>query len=183
MKFLRFLFLNLYARQFVLAGLVLVLLFVVLIYSLKSITFHDEYKTVPSLQGISIHDIPEYLESMELRYEVIDSTKFSAKFTPLSVISHQPNAGDEVKKNRKIYLTVNPSGFRKITVPNIIQVTYRNAESILSAVGFEVGEIYYRNNIGKDMVLEIRHEGRTIVPGIALEKTSKIDIVLGNGRK
>ncbi|MDC1402770.1 serine/threonine protein kinase, partial [Flavobacteriaceae bacterium] len=38
-------------------------------------------------------------------------------------------------------------------------------------------------NIGKDMVLEIRYEGEKIAPGVILPKTSKIDLVLGNGKR
>ena len=92
-------------------------------------------------------------------------------------------AGSEVKKNRKIYITVNPSGYRQITVPNLIQITKRNAESIINSIGFELGEIMYKDNIGKDMVLEITHKGKTISPGVLLPKKSKIDLVLGNGKR
>jgi beta-lactam-binding protein with PASTA domain len=99
------------------------------------------------------------------------------------VISHLPAAGSEVKENRKIYLTVNPSGYRKVTVPNLIQITKRNAESTLKAIGFQIGEYSYQDDLGKDMVLEIRYNGKKIVPGILLPKTSKIDLVLGNGKR
>ena len=47
-------------------------------------------------------------------------------------------------------------------MPNVVQVTYRNAASSLRAVGLEVGNISYRNNIGKDMVLALRFEGDEI---------------------
>tara|TARA_B110000014_G_C19978701_1_gene506733 strand:- start:19 stop:324 length:306 start_codon:yes stop_codon:yes gene_type:complete len=101
----------------------------------------------------------------------------------LTVIRHIPSKGDEVKKNRKIYLTLNPSGYRKITIPNLIQITKRNAETIISSVGFNLGEITYKDNIGKDMVLEIYHEGEKVAPGTLLPKTSIIDLVLGNGKR
>ena len=65
----------------------------------------------------------------------------------------------------------------------MIQITKRNAETRLTAVGFVLGEITYRDNIGKDMVLEIRFEGDKIAPGVILPKTSKIDLVLGNGKR
>ena len=83
----------------------------------------------------------------------------------------------------KIYLTVKPSGYRQITVPNLIQITKRNAESMINSVGFQLGEITYKDNIGKDMVLEIAHKGKSITPGVLLPKTSKIDLVLGNGKR
>jgi beta-lactam-binding protein with PASTA domain len=118
-----------------------------------------------------------------LRYEVLDSARFVPDLPPFSILSHSPSAGSEVKKNRKIYLTVNPSGYGKVTVPNLIQITKRNAESMLKAVGFELGKITYKDNLGKDMVLEILHDGKTISAGTLLPKTSKIDLVLGNGKR
>ena len=114
---------------------------------------------------------------------MLDSAKFNPNYPPFSVIEQLPTAGSDVKQGRKIYLTVNPSGYRKLSVPNVIQITKRNAETRLTAVGFELGEISYRNNIGKDMVLEIRYQGDKIEPGVVLPKTSKIDLVLGNGKR
>ena len=123
------------------------------------------------------------MQQEHLRFEIIDSTRFVPDLPPLSVIEHLPAAGSEVKKNRKIYLTVNPSGYRTLTVPNLIQITRRNAESMIKAVGFELGEITYEDNIGKDMVLAIGYQGKKITPGTLLPKTSKIDLVLGNGKR
>ncbi len=54
---------------------------------------------------------------------------------------------------------------------------------MIKAVGFELGNITYIDNIGKDMVLEIRYRGKTIPPGALLPKMSKIDLVLGNGKR
>ena len=147
------------------------------------ITNHNEYQKVPDLKGIPLDVLPAIMIDQNLRFEVIDSTKFVPSLPPLSIIAHLPAADSEVKKNRKIYLTVNPSGYREITVPNLIQITKRNAESILKAVGFELGEINYRDNIGKDMVLEIQFKGKKIEPGISLPKTTPIDLVLGNGER
>ena len=63
------------------------------------------------------------------------------------------------KKNRKIYLNVNPRNFQKVSLPNVIQITKRNAESILTALGFQVLEYNYVDDIGKDMVLDVLYEG------------------------
>jgi len=164
-------------------GLVLAVFFFVVSFGLRFITHHNQYQKVPDLQGVLLSALPEILEEESLRFEIIDSAQFVPSLPPLSVISHLPKAGSEVKENRKIYLTVNPSYYRKVTVPNLIQITKRNAESLLKSTGFQLGEITYKDNIGKDMVLEIQHRGNTIEPGILLPKTSKIDLVLGNGKR
>jgi beta-lactam-binding protein with PASTA domain len=112
---------------------------------------------------------------------VVDSADFNPDYPRFSVIEQNPKAGNKVKENRKIYVTVNPSGYKKVTVPNIIQVTQRNAASMLKAVGLEVGRVSYIDELGKDMVYYIRHNGKTIKPGDRLPKTSKIELVCGNG--
>ncbi|MAZ50749.1 MAG: penicillin-binding protein, partial [Flavobacteriaceae bacterium] len=98
-----------------------------------------------------------------------------------TVLSHFPTANSEVKKNRKIYLTVNPTNFRKVEIPNIIQITKRSAISSLLSTDLEIGEILYENNIGKDMVIQILFNDDEVEPGLLVPKKSRIDLVLGNG--
>ena len=183
MDFLRFLFSLALIRQLVLATLVLILFIYLLLYALKVITYHNDMQKVPNLEGVSINKLEKIIKAENLRFEIIDSSKFTPKFQPLSVIEHLPSAGQLVKKNRKIYVTLNPTGYRRITVPNVVQITRRNAEVKLKSVGFSIGDISYRNNIGRDMVLEIRYGGEPLEPGTLLQKTSRIDLVLGNGKR
>jgi beta-lactam-binding protein with PASTA domain len=158
-------------------------LFIFISLSLNIYTKHNNYQDVPNFEGIQLSELPFLIEDENLRFEIIDSSRFDPKREPLSVISHLPSPGSEVKENRKIYFTINPSGFKKTTVPNLIQITKRNAESIIKSSGFKIGHYTYRDNIGKDMVLEIRFKGNKIEPGILLPRTSKIDLVLGNGKR
>ena len=169
--------------QLVLAVFALLLFFYLALKLLKDITYHDKVQEVPDLKGISFIALPDIIESQNLRFEIIDSSKFTPDLPPLSVIEHLPAAGELVKKNRKIYVTLNPSGYRRISVPNVIQITRRNAEVTLQSVGFSIGEISYKNNIGKDMVLEMRYRGKSLKAGTLLQKTARIDLVLGNGKR
>ena len=155
-------------------------------FILKLITQHNYYIEVPNLVGFEISKANRFIELSEassLKIVVLDSAKFNPNYPPLTIMEQFPTANKEVKKGRKIYITLNPVGYKKIKIPNIIQITLRNAETLLNAVGFEVGELIYRDNIGKDMVLEMRHKGKKIQPGFALQQRKKIDLVLGNGKK
>ena len=183
MNFIRFLFSKVFVRQIGLAILAGILLLMIVYYGLNNITQNGDYITVPDFETLALNDLPSLMTENELRFEVLDSAKFNVNYPPFAVIEQNPKAGSLVKRGRKIYFTLNPSGFRKLKVPNVIQITKRNAETRLTAVGFILGEITYRDNIGKDMVLEIRYNGEKIEPGISLPKTSKIDLVLGNGKR
>lgn len=138
---------------------------------------------VPDLYQIQLTDANAILAELKLNFEVIDSTHFNPEIPPFSVLEQQPRAFEQVKRGRKIYLTLNPSSYRKVSIPNVVQVTFRNAVSSLRAVGLEVGKISYRNNIGKDMVLALQFEGDEIEPGEKIPKSSKVDLVLGNGKR
>ena len=183
MNYLRFLFSKVFLRQLGFAFIAGCLLLVGVYYGLDKITENNKHIEVPDFETLSIQEIPEIVERFELRYEVLDSAKFNPNYPPYAVIEQSPKAGSAVKRGRKIYFTLNPSGYRKLKVPNEIQITKRNAETRLTAVGFSLGEISYRDNIGRDMVLEMRYNGEKIQPGMVLPKTSKIDLVLGNGKR
>ncbi len=182
MGWFRFLFSFTFLKQAFKAALVATLFLVLLLYSLGWHTRQGRFIEVPDLSQQTLDQVIEILDDADLRYEVIDSANYNPNYKPFAVIEHQPKAGEQVKKDRKIYLTLNPSNYREISVPDVIQITYRNAASTLRAVGLEVGEITYRDNIGKDMVLQLRFEGEGIVPGAKVPKTSPIDLVLGNGK-
>tara|TARA_S200000501_G_scaffold337156_1_gene343059 strand:- start:8671 stop:9237 length:567 start_codon:yes stop_codon:yes gene_type:complete len=182
MNFFRFLYSKSLFIQLLIALLVSILIVYLSLTFLKYFTFHNNHQKVPNLKGISLINLPQIISDKNLRFEIIDSSKFTPTLPPLSVIEHLPGPGQLVKKNRKIYVTLNPSGYKRISVPNVVQITRRNAEVKLISVGFSIGEITYENNIGKNMVLEVRYEGEPIEPGILLKKTAKIDLVLGNGK-
>ena len=161
---------------------VIVICFLMLMW-LKSYTHHGDFETVPQLKGKSLEVVEIELDDNNLKMVVQDSANYNPNYPAYSVIEQQPEAGAQVKENRKIYLTLNPSGYRKIGIPNIIRRTYRQAKPTLEALGFEIGNITYQDDIGKDEVLGIKYKGETIIPGTLLQKTSKIDLVLGNGNR
>ncbi len=180
-NFLNFLRSRQFLIQLGLAVVVSVLLIVAVLQWLKSTTHHGDFVEVPDLAKLSVTEMREVLEAADLRYEVVDSANFNPDYPRFSIIEQNPPAGNKVKQNRKIYVTVNPSGYKKVSVPDIIQVTRRNATSMLRAVGLDVDEVTYIDELGKDMVYRIRYQGKYINPGDKLPKTSKIELVCGNG--
>lgn len=181
MSVVKFIMSKTFLKHLGLAFLAIVIMAFIVLQWLKITTHHGDYRDVPDLRKKSVDEVERIIADANLRYEVLDSTDYNPDYPKFSVIAQNPEAGDKVKKNRKIYITLNPSGYRKVTVPNVIQVTRRNAESIIRAVGLEVGEVSYVDNIGKDMVLAIQYKNKEITPGEMLPKTSKIDLICGNG--
>ena len=169
--------------QIVLAIVAILVLCFLLMQWLKVNTNHGEFIQVPDLKGKTLNVAEIELKDNDLRLEVQDSANYNPKYPKYSVIEQFPLAGAKVKEDRKIYVTVNPSGYRKVVIPNIVRRTFRQAKPTLEALGFEVGDISYQNDIGKDEVLGMRFEGKPIREGDTLPMTSKIDLILGNGNR
>ena len=163
--------------------IMILIIFYIVFTSVKIYTKHNRYIEVPDLTGITLDNVSKILKKKKLKSEVLDSSKYFSDIPVSSILSQIPDAGEFVKKNRKIYLNVNPSDYQKVSIPNIIQITKRNAESILNALGFEVSGFDYIDNIGKDMVLEIKYNGENINVGDAVSRGSKLELILGNGKK
>ncbi len=180
-NFFNFLKSKVFLIQLGLALLVSVLLVFLALRWLNSNTNHGEFVEVPDFSKMSVPDMRKSVETAALRYEVLDSANFNPDYPRFSIIEQNPPAGNKVKENRKIYFTVNPSGYKKVSVPKIIQVTQRNATSMLRAVGLDVQRVSYIDQLGKDMVYYIKYKGKQIKPGDKLPKTSKIELVCGNG--
>ncbi|RRQ47741.1 PASTA domain-containing protein [Maribacter algicola] len=180
-NFFRFLKSKTFLIQIGLAVVVLTVLIFLVFRWLNSSTNHGEFVEVPDFSKLSVMEMRQKVENAGLRYEVVDSANYNPEYPRFSIIEQNPSAGTKVKTNRKIYFTVNPSGYKKVTVPKIIQVTKRNASSMLKAVGLDVQKVTYIDQLGKDMVYYTKYKGKDIKPGDKLPKTSKIELICGNG--
>ncbi|AYN67008.1 PASTA domain-containing protein [Euzebyella marina] len=180
-NFLNFLRSKVFLIQIGLAILVTIILVFLVLRYLDNTTNHGEFVEVPDFSKMSVPEMRKAVEDASLRYEVLDSANYNPEYPRFSIIEQNPPAGNKVKENRKIYFTVNPSGYKKVSIPNIIQVTQRNATSMLRAVGLDIQRVTYIDELGKDMVYHIKYKGKYVKPGDKLPKTSKIELVCGNG--
>ncbi|WP_405292215.1 PASTA domain-containing protein [Algibacter sp. Ld11] len=183
MSIIKFLVSKTFFKQLALAIVAIAVLCFIMLKWLNVSTNHGEFETVPDLKGKSINVAEIELSENNLVMQIQDSANFNPNYPKFSVIEQEPQSGTQVKENRKIYLTLNPSGYRKIEVPDLKERTYRQAKPTLEALGFKVGKLTYEDNIAEDMVLRMSYKGKTLEPSDKLEKTSVIDLVLGNGNR
>ena len=183
MNFFQFMFTKTFWVQMLLAVILVVVLCFGYLFWLDWHTNHGQQITVPDLTRKSLSEADDILEEMDLRRHIIDSASFNPDFPPRSVIEQNPKAGLYVKENRQIYIKLNPSGYGKVLVPNVVFKTKRQAIPTLEALGFKIGDITYKQNIATDMVLELRHNGENLESGTQLRKASTVDLVLGDGKR
>ncbi len=165
--------------------LIIVVVFVFgLLQWLKITTHHEEKIAVPNLEKMSLTDASKALDSLNLKAIVIDSARFNPNFPPLSVIEQNPKASDFVKEHRKIYLTLNPSGYRKVSIPKIFGKTLRQAIVELNNIGLRIGENpTYIPDKGKDVVRGLKVGEKYLLEGDKIAKNTLVEFVLGDGKE
>ena len=147
-------------------------------------TNHEQKIQVPELHKMSISEVQKKLDELNLDFKVIDSASYNPEYPKRSVIEQSPEAGDFVKEKRKIYLTLNPSKYRDITIPDLNGRTKRQAISQLNAIGLIVGAKYtYVKDIGKDVVRGLRYNGKIVNANDKLPKNTIVELVLGDGNR
>jgi beta-lactam-binding protein with PASTA domain len=145
-------------------------------------THHGQEITVPDLRKLSAEQAEEKLTDLDLDYIILDTVDFRPDFPKLTIVEQEPKAGSKVKEGRKIYLKINASTYTMVSVPDLIEKTYRQAVPTLEAIGLSEGTIIYKPYLGKDMVLEMLLNGKKLKAGDKVLKSSKIDVVLGDGK-
>ena len=169
-------------RQIILAACIVFALAFVFFNMLSYFTKHGQEITVPDLSKMSVEKAEQTLTQLNLDYVLLDTLDYSKEYSAFSIVEQEPKKGAKVKANRKIYLKLNAAGYTFVALPNLIEKTFRQAEPTLKSIGLEVGKVTYKPYLGKDMVLEMIYKGAPVKPGTKIMKTSKIDLVLGDGK-
>lgn len=183
MSIFRFLVSKTFFKQIGFAVLGLAIFLFLLKLWLGYVTNHDQKIQVPNLQKMSLAETQETLKALNLEFIVIDSASYNPNLPKKSVIEQSPEAGDFVKEKRKIYLTLNPSKYRDITIPDLNGRTKRQAITQLRSIGFVVDNNFlFIRDLGKNVVRGLKHQNKKIVANDKLPFNSKITLILGDGK-
>jgi beta-lactam-binding protein with PASTA domain len=168
--------------QFLAALAIIAVLGYLFMHWLTFTTDHGHEIAVPNLSKLTEEQVEDKLDELDLDYVLLDSVDFRGDYPAFTVVEQDPLPGTKVKVGRKVYIKINASGYSSVKLPDLIDKTYREAVPTLKAIGLEEGTITYEPSLGKDMVLAMRYKGRNLKPGERVMKSSKIDLVLGDGK-
>jgi serine/threonine-protein kinase len=104
-------------------------------------TRHGQAIAVPDVTNLDFQSAKEVLESRGLRV-VRASDRYDAHVPPGHVVFQEPRAGSQVKKGRRIYLTIS-KGEKKIPVPNLVGGSERDARFRLGSIGLNLQNVDY----------------------------------------
>lgn len=145
---------------------------------LNLITNHNKEYPVPDLTGMSAKDAEFAAHQEGMRTEIVDSV-YVGRLRRGAVYRQNPPAGSNVKKGRRIALTINAVNPKKVTMPNLIGYSMRQAKAELASRGLTLGKLIYVNDIATNNVLRQIHDNMEIEPGVPIESESVIDLVVG----
>ncbi len=182
MSLIQFMKSKLFLKQLLFAFVAIIVFVFVVMKWLNISTNHNQKIEVLDLKKMNLVKVERVLDELDLNFVVIDSASYNPDFPRKSVIEQSPEAGDFVKEGRKIYLTLNPSGYKNIEIPDFYGKTKRQANSQLKAIGFRISEdITYVSDIAKDVVRGLRFKEKDLKAGDKIPKNSLIILKLGDG--
>lgn len=162
-------------------GITLVLILIIL-KSLSWYTKHNDYIIVPDYRTLNFTEVQTNPEYSNYQFMVIDSV-FEADKPKGSILSQDPFPGSKVKKNRMVYLTITSMVPEKTIMPELRDLTLRQAQSMLESSGLKLGRLSYIKSFDEDAVQNQFFKGRVITPGTEIDKGSLINLTVGMGAK
>ena len=179
-KFWKETFAGFILKNFLIAiGIIVVVAWAALI-AIDFYTHHNESETIPDLRGSYLEEAEVLLAKKGLYPQVIDSVYVRDKKLG-TIIDQIPPANSTVKRNRAIYLIINSRSVRQVTLPEINDVSYRQADAMLQSLGLSVSNVEYAPSEFKDLVTDVKFHGRSVTPGTRLPEGSSVVLVVGSG--
>ena len=167
-------------KQIIFAFCAMFLCFFLWLKYIDIYTHHDEHIVLPGFYGVHIQDLDSICQELDLRYIIIDSV-FNKKEEKGIILEQDPRIGTNVKENRRIYFTINALQNKVITFPYITDLSLRQTVRKLESLGLVVGELEYKPDLAKNVVLNQKVNGIQIKEGQELFLGTIVDLVIGSG--
>ncbi|MGM9737095.1 MAG: PASTA domain-containing protein [Candidatus Cryptobacteroides sp.] len=149
--------------------------------ALSVITHHGQEIAVPDFTNMSVAQARQLASASGLRVEVTDSV-YVRKMGRGLVFSQVPKAGGKVKNGRRILLTINSVHPKKVSMPDLVGFSMRQAKAELMSRGLTLGRLRYVEDMATNNVLKQLYRGREIKSGRMIESGAEIDLVVGLGK-
>lgn len=159
--------------------LAIVLLWVVLM-SLDLFTRHGDVYIVPDFSGKTVPHLlaDNYDEFFDL--QVIDSI-YDKRNEKGTVIIQNPLPGAKVKQGRNVYLTIVAETPENVMMPNLKNLSLRQAMVTLEANDLPVGRLEYVDYFARNAIVDQLLNEEPIETGTEIAKGTPINLLVGKG--
>ena len=171
-------------KKFYIHLLIIILLSFILMWlafkSLNGYTRHDKVYTMPDFVGQNYLEVQEEYDR-DFHFILIDSI-YPEGQEPGSIVQQDPLPGSKVKRGRNVYYIIVATTPEKTEMPNLKNLSLRQALGLLEANGLEVDKLIYEDFFAKNAVIEQLYQGQVIEPGTEIVKGSKVSLRVGIGQ-
>lgn len=155
-------------------GIVIVVMLFVKIYSR-----HGQEYVMDDYAGMQYNDVVAS-NSLGLRFVITDSI-FSEDTEGGTILTQDPPAGAMIKKGRKVYLTIAASDPEDVIMPDLIDMSLRQAVSQLMSEGLTIGKLDFVESQYRNAIQAQRIKGRTVAAGQKVSRGAVVDLTVGKG--
>lgn len=147
---------------------------------MDSWTMHGKNIVVPNVRGLNYNEAANILEGEGLTIELSDSV-YDNGSRPGTVLEQNPKARAKVKPGRVIYVSINAFSPSTVTLPQLTDISVRQAQSTLQALGIKDVQIVPVFSEYKDLVLAAKMGGKNLLPGARIAVNSRVVLEVGDG--
>lgn len=143
-------------------------------------TYHNKAVIVPDIKGLNLDEAALFIKNSGLRYNVIDSV-FSKDVAPGSIVELIPSPGSKVKEGRILFITINATESQTAEIPEVEDISVRQAYALLKSRGFNNIETKYVPGDYKDLALGLELNGKPLIPGERVLLTAPLLLKVSSG--
>jgi beta-lactam-binding protein with PASTA domain len=147
--------------------------------SLNAYTRHGQVFMVPDFIGEHYTLVMDAYEE-QFNFLVIDSV-YQKDADKGSIIMQNPSPGSKVKQGRNVYLTIIAQMPEQVSMPNLRNLSLRQAIVTLNLNGLYVRELFFVNHFARNAVVEQEINGEVIEPETLVFKGTYVDLLVGDG--
>ena len=156
-----------------------ILIWLVMLF-LKVWTHHGEDSIVPEIKHLTYSEAQARLKEANLEIEISDSI-YDTSVAPGTIVESWPKAGSEVKRGRKVYVTLTAFNAKHVTLSMpITGVSARQAISYLNALGINTIRIVNVPSQYPDLVEGAHYDGRPLGVGSVVPVDANIVLEVGH---
>lgn len=144
-------------------------------------TRNGETVDVPNFVNQKTASLAAFIEDKPVTFEIVDSL-WDPKKPKGTVIRQDPEPGSQVKEGRKIYLYVTATVPPKIGMPQLENLSLRQAQYVCESYGLKM-KYKMVNNSCNGCVVEQRYKGKRIETNSPIEKGSEVELYIGKGEE
>ena len=178
MSLSKFIFSKKFLYHLLLAALIFIILLILAMQGLKIYTRHGQSNPVPDFYGLTLPEAASTAKQHGLRIIITDSI-FLDEAPPGVIVDQIPKAGHGVKQNRTISLTLNSTQPEMVTLPQLTDISLRQALVLIENSNLNTGDISYQPSEYNNLVLDAKLGPVKLIPGEKVPKGTKIDLIVG----